>query len=155
MLKKWVNGEGVNYHDTVWRAVIDAEAQEIFRRNKTYTDVLGVADFTGRDYLNLIEDDVILELLIQSEAADRVGAPITSNFLGRQLSPNTLRYAKVLQDFIRLFPEFNSFEKIAEIGVGYGGQARLLSEYAKHRQTNIRTYDLIDILPVVFSLNHI
>ena len=148
MLDKWVDGLGADYHNTVWRAVIDTEARAVFRRDQNYTNILGVADFFGRRYLELIDNHSILGLLTESEAADRVGGAITYDFRGRQLSPNTVRYAKVLQDFTRIFPNFGSFESIAEIGVGYGGQARLVSEHARMHATKLRTYELIDLLPV-------
>lgn len=148
MLSKWVNGVGAAYHNTVWRAVTDTHAQSVFRRDPEYINILGVSDYFGRDYLRQIDDPTIMELLHASEPADQVGGPYTHDFLGRQLSPNTIRYAKVLQDLVRLFPRFDAFEQIAEIGVGYGGQARIISEYAKVGKTSLRSYDLIDILPV-------
>lgn len=150
MLSKWVNGHGADYHNAVWRAVTDTRAQSGFRRQQAYIDVLEVADYHGRRYLEQIEDPVIIRLLHESQAADQVGNPHTYNFLGRRLSPNTIRYAKVLQDLTRLFPRFASFERVVEIGVGYGGQARILSEYAKATSTQLQAYDLIDILPVCF-----
>ena len=148
MLSKWVDGASAGYHNTVWRAVVDTEARAVFRRDESYTNILGVADFFGRRYLELINDDAILTLLAQSEAADRIGGPITHDFGGRQLSPNTVRYGKVLQDFTQLFPGYSSFQSIAEIGIGYGGQARMVSEHARMHATALRSYTLVDILPV-------
>ena len=72
------------------------------------------------------------------------------------LSPTTLRYAKVLQDLTRFFPAFRRFGSIAEIGVGYGGQARFISDYVAAVGGVVKTYDLIDMLPVtLLSQNYL
>lgn len=54
------------------------------------------------------------------------------------VSPNTIRYAKVLQDILINFEGINS---IVEIGVGYGGQCRIITSLI----STILTYDLIDL----------
>lgn len=55
------------------------------------------------------------------------------------ISPITIRYTKVLQDIFSLF-NIREIKHIAEIGVGYGGQCRLIKEYLKNRE-----YSLIDL----------
>lgn len=63
---------------------------------------------------------------------------------GVRISPSTLRYAKVLADLCEHFGDLNSL-KICEIGVGYGGQARLaLSKFPK-----IHTYSFVDLASVL------
>lgn len=148
MLSKWVDGVGNYYYDAVWRALVDSEAWAVFRRDRAYSDVLGFGEGYAREYLAQLDDASILGLVAESEAADRIGGPLTFDFNGRRLSPNTLRYAKVLQDFTRLFPGYAAFASIAEIGVGYGGQARMVSEHARLGATALRSYTLIDMLPV-------
>ena len=150
MLNKWVGGSGRNYHDFVWHAVHDSETQASFRREPVYHSILGVSEHHARLYLEQIDDRTILRILSESEEADKVGGPLTYEFAGRQLAPNTVRYAKVLQDLTRLFPSFSAFESIAEVGVGYGGQAHLISDYARIEATSLQSYDLFDILPVCF-----
>jgi hypothetical protein len=55
----------------------------------------------------------------------------------------------VLCDLISLFPEFMKYRSFIEIGVGYGGQARLISEFAEKVDSAILTYTLVDLLPVI------
>ena len=55
------------------------------------------------------------------------------------ISPITIRYTKVLQDIFSLF-NIREIKHIAEIGVGYGRQCRLIKEYLKNRE-----YSLIDL----------
>ena len=150
MLKQWIGGAGSSYHNLVWRLVTDTNAQAVFRRDPTYLGILGVSEYHGREYFAQLDDKTILDLFFASEAADLVGGALTYDFQGHQLSPNTARYAKVLQDLVRLFPAFPAFRSIVEIGVGFGGQARLVSAYIKERSALLQSYDLIDILPVCF-----
>ena len=72
MLNKWVDGLGEGYHNAVWRAVIDTQARAVFRRDQEYTNILGVAEFFGRRYLELIDDASILNILSRSESADQI-----------------------------------------------------------------------------------
>ena len=64
----------------------------------------------------------------------------------RKVSPTTLRYIKVLQDIMMLF-DTKQIETAAEIGVGYGGECRILTSCL----TGIRKYYLFD-LPEVLGL---
>ena len=149
MLSKWIGGGGREYFNVVWQSVISSQAQSEFRSNPHYNGVLEhLSKETGDQYLALIEDKDILEILRESQAADTVGAPVTFDFLGSKLSATTVRYAKVLQDLKRMFPHLDDFRSIAEIGIGYGGQARIISEYCKLKRTALDRYTFVDILPV-------
>ncbi len=64
---------------------------------------------------------------------------------GVNIAPTTLRYVKVLQDILCLYEKEN-IKTIAEIGIGYGGQCRIVMDYLKNRE-----YSLID-LPEVLGL---
>ncbi|MDE7322311.1 MAG: putative sugar O-methyltransferase [Lachnospiraceae bacterium] len=75
---------------------------------------------------------------------DCYGDPIMYDYLIQPdrkilLSPVTVRYVKILQDIVCLFA-YKDISVIAEIGVGFGGQARLIAEYL-----SIQKYYLIDI----------
>ena len=77
------------------------------------------------------------------------GAELSSfNISGKSfmISPSTVHYIKVLQDIFTLF-DTDEIKTVAEIGVGYGGQCRLLTS----RMNNLKTYTLID-LPEVLPL---
>ena len=60
-------------------------------------------------------------------------------------SPSTLRYVKVLIDIVSLF-DVDKFKTVTEIGVGYGGQCRVLMNALP-----ISRYNLVD-LPEVLAL---
>jgi putative sugar O-methyltransferase len=141
---------GQNYADFVWRAVQNSEDFETFRRDENYTHILEhVTQAQGSDYLDLIRDPVILDICLESEFADTVGSPAVGYYRGRSISPTTLRYGKVLQDIVDAFPNLLDMESIVEIGVGYGGQARIISEYFRRAGRSLRFYALIDLLPVL------
>ena len=81
---------------------------------------------------------------------DKVGSPITHEIEGRQMSAGTLRFIKVLGDIIyhlggQLMASSDSAMDIIEIGSGYGGQCKIISDHI-----NYNSYTLIDIKP---SLN--
>lgn len=80
---------------------------------------------------------------------DLYGSPIrfTYNIQGQNLtlSPTTIRYAKVLCDILSMYDTSN-IKSIAEIGIGYGGQCRLIRSKLPDAM-----YSLVD-LPEVIGL---
>ena len=121
-----------------------------FRRHPSYTKMLeGISDRAGRAYLELITDPLVREICFSSEYADTVGMPNVIDFEGHKLSSQTMRYGKVLQDLVDYFPNLHTMDSIVEIGVGYGGQARIISEYIRRKGGRLRTYCLVDLLPVL------
>ncbi|MDE7285845.1 MAG: putative sugar O-methyltransferase [Lachnospiraceae bacterium] len=126
-----------------------------FRRNPTYNDILEhVSQKQGQDYLDVINQN---EELAFTDADwdnfirnDLYGSPAVYSYtIGTrtvEISPTTLRYAKVLQDIAVLF-NAHGFRSIAEIGIGYAGECRMLTSYF----SNIETYSLFD-LPEVLAL---
>lgn len=80
---------------------------------------------------------------------DLIGNPLIAeyNFDGQKVigSPTTLRYIKVLIDIISLF-DVSKIKTVTEIGIGYGGQCRVLINALP-----IERYNLID-LPEVLAL---
>jgi len=148
---QWAAGVGgENYVDFVWQAVANSSVFASFRRNPTYTRVLEhVPERIGRAYLDSITDPLIREICFSSEFADTVGLPEVKDYEGRKISPTTLRYGKVLQDLVNYFPSLLDMYSIVEIGVGYGGQARMISEYIRRKGGRLRNYNLVDLLPVL------
>ncbi|MFI5735148.1 putative sugar O-methyltransferase [Kribbella sp. NPDC051587] len=74
---------------------------------------------------------------------DVLGNPKTYEFPGwGELSATTCRYIKVLSDIISWFPHLAEREdlRIAEIGGGYGGQAKILGTVLR-----IAEYSIIDL----------
>ena len=60
-----------------------------------------------------------------------------------KISPTTLRYIKVLSDLISFFGQLDDIN-ICEIGVGYGGQCRIINSI-----TSPSNYILVDIKPAL------
>ena len=103
-----------------------------FKRDKNIHEVIeNVDEKLGTKYLNILKsrnDGIIdkgLEMLLIN---DSIGNPFKYKYPGYKplLSPVTLRYLKVASDINILFG--NTFNKVAEIGCGYGGQA-LVNDY--------------------------
>jgi hypothetical protein len=120
------------------------ENEMIFSKFKSSFEYRGILEhcyFTqGRDYLNMINSNTeIMKNLREVVGVDN-GAPYTYFYKGLgAVSPTQIRYAKILQDIEILFGDLNNLT-IAEIGVGYGGQAiHLLNRWAPK---NYFVYDL-------------
>lgn len=130
------------YPDFCYKAATDSETFNHFRRNPDYRAILEhVTEQQGKQYLELIDS-------IQSEIPyfmvnDTVGDPIMYNYDGLIISPTTLRYGKVLNDLFKLFGNLNGM-RICEIGVGYGGQCRVI-----HSVFHPKSYTLVDIAPAL------
>lgn len=75
---------------------------------------------------------------------DKWGNPRTYEYpnIG-SISPSTLRYIKVLADLRKYFNNMDNF-RICEIGVGYGGQCRIINAWSKPA-----IYCLVDIQPAL------
>ncbi len=86
----------------------------------------------------------LLERIESLRANDSIGNPFTFEYpdVGR-ISPSTLRYMKVASDLHRLFGG-DLGGKVAEIGVGYGGQM-----FVNDRVFAILEYHLFDLPPVL------
>jgi hypothetical protein len=150
MLKDWGHDKAGDFAALIWRAVTDPRVFAVFRRDPHYISVVEtVWETTGRAYLDRIGDDTVRGICLRSAAADTVGGPLTYAYEDVQVAPTTLRYGKVLCDLIDLFPHFPVLEEIAEIGIGHGGQARIIAEYAHSARLRLRAYTCLDMLPVL------
>lgn len=90
------------------------------------------------------ESPSLLEHFDEFKTNDIVGGATTFHYEGIGLiSPSTLRYVKVASDIINLFGKAIG-PRIAEIGVGYGGQALIADKIL-----DFERYDLFDLQPVV------
>ena len=121
-----------------------------FKRNRIYRQILEhVSEKQGSEYLKVIDEYGILTPEYWHEFAenDSFGSPIqfTYNIHGKNftLSPTTIRYAKVLCDILSMF-DTGSIKSIAEIGIGYGGQCRLIR--TKLPQAVYTLFDLPEVL---------
>lgn len=119
-----------------------------FRRDPIYNRVLEHVSYDqGSEYLKLLYDRNDAEILYSISSFkknDLYGNPRMYEYhkIG-MISPTTLRYIKVLSDLKIHFQTLNNFN-ICEIGVGYGGQCRIINAYYKPA-----TYCLVDIKPAL------
>jgi putative sugar O-methyltransferase len=117
-----------------------------FRRNTTYNEILEhVSKEQGLEYLQIISNDLdILSSINDFKANDNYGSPRMYDYPNVGVfSPSTLRYIKVLHDIKKHFQTIDNLN-ICEIGVGYGGQCRILNTYYQPA-----TYCLVDIQPAL------
>ncbi len=140
------------YRNICLQASVDEKTFSTFKQNADYTVILEhTSKEQGQEYLNYILgkkslslDDKTIELF---KGNDLQGSPHVVDYgNGWIISPSTLRYVKVLFELTSLYGSLDGF-KIAEIGVGYGGQCKIINDYY-----DIKSYTLID-LPEVLSLS--
>jgi len=114
-----------------------------FRKNFYYRQIVEtVTPDLGFEYIKKINDlgPNFLKLSGQQKYFDNIGNPLTYKYpdVGR-ISPTTLRYIAVALDLHELFGNLNN-RLIVEIGVGYGGQFKVLDKmYA------LKKYYLFDL----------
>lgn len=117
-----------------------------FRRSAIYMRILEhVTREQGTGYLKQLEaDPEMMDRLGGLLVPVDVGGPRTYRFPGvGVVSPTTLRYVKVAADLRRLFGSLDG-RRVAEIGVGYAGQARAIATSWK-----VAGYELYDLPPIL------
>jgi putative sugar O-methyltransferase len=135
------------YPNFCLKASTDLRIFANFRRNDVYRQILEHVTYEiGIAYLDEINKNNF-ELLKNIEffkQNDEWGNPEKYEYpkIGK-ISPSTLRYIKVLGDLISLFKRIDGL-KICEIGVGYGGQCRIINSIASPSE-----YLLVDIKPAL------
>lgn len=133
----------IDYKKVCLDASINDDLFNIFKSNPVYKGILEhVSPEQGKLYLDYINSNFTdLDSFIDTfKKNDIYGGTTLSNYerIGN-ISPSTLRYIKVLSDINNLFGNLDN-KKVVEIGVGYGGQCFVLSQYY-----NISEYSLIDL----------
>jgi hypothetical protein len=128
------------------RAAQDEAVFADFRRSSDYRGVLEhVTREQGEAYLaELRKDRKVFGALEAFRANDEVGSPALETFeeIGA-FSPSTLRYGKVVADLHGLFGSLEGLD-VCEIGIGYGGQCRLIDAFSPPK-----SYTLVDIKPAL------
>jgi len=136
-----------HYPNFCLKASNDLKIFKNFRRNYNYQLILEHLSYKdGEKYLEEIRNNY--QFLIKNfdifRLNDSVGNPESFEYDGIGIfSPTTLRYIKVLGDLINHFNNLNDL-RICEIGVGYGGQCRIINSYFKPSK-----YTLVDIKPAL------
>ena len=124
-----------------------------FRRKYDYREILEHVTYTqGKSYLEQIQEyspQNYIELIEKNKANDLFGNPYEYQYPGvGRVSPTTLRYISTAIDIFEII-RLNKESVVAEIGVGYGGQAAILE-----RMYGIRNYSAFD-LPSVIQLSNV
>ena len=135
-----------SYSDVCKRAASDLNLFNNFRCNKDYTNILEhVSESLGQAYLELIcKDNQISKAIPEFKLNDLYGNPQMFDFNSFGIvSPTTLRYIKVLTDLKAHFQSLDGM-KICEIGVGYGGQCRIVNAFYQPM-----VYCLVDLKPAL------
>lgn len=134
------------YPQVCLNAANDYRCFNQFRQNSIYNEILEhVTEKEGAAYLELIaHDPVLLGEIEKFRQNDLYGTPRIFQYPNvGSVSPSTLRYVKVLSDLKNLFLSLDNLS-ICEIGVGYGGQCRIINaEYVP------ASYRLVDIKPAL------
>lgn len=138
------------YLNVCREAVTNEEVFKDFKRHPDYTPILEHVSFLqGMEYLLEIERGFpyLLNHIKKFVTNDHIGNPRTyhTKEIEINISPTTLRYIKVLADLMNLFGRLDTMN-IVEIGVGYGGQCKIINDI-----TEFGSYTLVD-LPEVLAL---
>jgi putative sugar O-methyltransferase len=130
---------------------VSSENDEIFKnfkQNSEYRKILEHASKSqGDGYISRILElnNIDLKKLKTFKTNDEQGTPDLFDYpepFGNT-SPSTLRYIKVLSDLIHHFGDLTDMS-IIEVGVGYGGQSKIIQDYF-----NIKEYNFVDLHEVL------
>lgn len=139
------------YREICELATKNEDVRRRFKRNREYRLILEhVTAEQGHSYLSHISHKQEITKNLIEICSREEGGPLTYTFgsLGK-ISPTQIRYAKVLNDLEILFGDLSE-KKIAEIGIGNGGQAIHLLNY--FRKIKYSGYDLVPILELATLL---
>jgi putative sugar O-methyltransferase len=139
------------YIKAVQNAIKNYKAFRSFKSHPDYQKVLEHVSFDqGQLYLEILKTDSpeIIDTKIKLlKLNDLVGNPRKYEYdVVGEISPTTLRYAKVASDLKVLFGSLHKFS-IAEIGCGYGGQMLVIDQ-----MFDIQKYLLFDLPPVIYLI---
>lgn len=144
------------YNAVCEKAASDDIFFEIFRRHPVYMEIVEtLTPEPGLEYINIALKKCpdFAHKIEAFRRNDEVGSPFVASYskIG-QFAPTTLRYVKIAADLQRMFGDLSG-ARIAEIGVGYGGQCRILSDL--HAFESYTMFDLPSALRLATRyLNH-
>lgn len=127
-----------NYKNFCLEASLNENIFNNFKKNPIYCEILEHASYNdGLNFIKTINEiksiNLDVELLNKFKENDKHGNADVIDYGGTfgKISPSTLRYIKVLFELNELFGDLSD-KKICEIGVGYGGQAKIISDFYKN-----------------------
>jgi putative sugar O-methyltransferase len=139
-----------DYVSFVAKAAQDSDVFAKFKSHRSYRAVLEhVTPEQGREYLAVIREQSpeFLDRFDRFKINDLIGTPIAHSYSGiGTFSPTTLRYIKVASDLKKYFGS-DIGQRIAEIGVGYGGQLLINDQVFTVKEHHL--YDLPPVLDLV------
>ena len=131
-------------------AASDPAVFDTFKRHPDYVPILEHVSFVhGAAYLDTIKEKNphLLKLIEKFKENDKVGHPNTCFYRETgDISPTTLRYIKTASDLIDIFDSWEN-ESIFELGAGYGGQCKVLSDIFQPKK-----YTMADLPEVVLLI---
>lgn len=140
------DSQSLGYELRVSKLVTDKRLINQFRRNFEYRMILEHVSYRqGSKYLARIFELGFVDRGLISKLArnDNFGNPRRYYFSGiGWVSPTLLRYISVFSEIENLIG-FKNINSIVEIGIGYGGQARVIYELS--HVTRYEFYDLSDV----------
>ena len=122
----------LEYKNVCLEASINDDMFNNFKRHPHYTPILEHTSYDlGLGYIKwLLENDFNTNKLEILKTNDEQGNAVLELYpepFG-YISPSSLRYIKVLIELEKLFGNLDN-KNIVEIGVGYGGQCKLINDY--------------------------
>lgn len=123
---------------------------QTFKSDSRYTPILEHAHYRlGVSHLNNIKNNnaELLENYPTFWDNDKYGDPTVQGFEGRNCSATTLQYISVLSNLIKLVGDLTGYT-VFEIGGGYGGQAKILTDVFK-----VQSYDIVDLYEATLLQN--
>lgn len=125
------------------KAAKDPSVFQNFRNNPIYVGVVeSVNDHQGKEYLDFIYQKAphFIPYFDRFKTSDQIGGPLTYPYNGiGSFSPTTLRYIKIAAELEMLFGSLEGLS-IIEIGGGYGGQCKIISDLFK-----FKNYTIVDL----------
>lgn len=131
------------YRELCFLAATDDAMFNAFKRDTIYKEIFEPIQYEhGYDYLKLIRKNYpdLIAYWDKFAMNDSIGSPRIYFYTGLgYASPTTLRYAKIAGEIRELFGDLSG-KSIVEVGSGYGGQCKILTDLFP-----ISSYLLIDI----------
>ena len=139
-----------NYLDVCREAVQNPTTFCNFKSDRRYIPILEhTSSGLGRNHLSMIQENNP-QLLTDYPSFwnnDYYGNPTTHDYQFRVCSPTTIQYINVLSSLMKQIGSLSGL-RIVEIGGGYGGQAKIITD-----AFDVESYEIID-LPEVKDLQN-
>jgi putative sugar O-methyltransferase len=146
-LKNWDTIFGSSFFDEIESILKLDDKFENFKQNEIFRIVIGndVRSKEISDKVYKIIKKQNPDLLKNKSLLDNdlYGGPKIYNYDGLDISPGTLYFIMILSDLKKYFGDLSD-KNIIEIGGGYGGQAKIVTDYG------CKSYTLIDVEPTIY-----